>query len=167
MSGELCFASLNDPNLGTCQEIVGICTELEVAAEGKQFGESCDPAASSDPCAGLCVAVGDDGAGECEQSCRVGAKSGCGADNLRQEGLDCAFFAYDLSDADIEQGIGDQGVCAHLCDCNADCPGQQSCLNNPTSEFRGVCAGGIAEADTLPTCPDQGGIGGAAGNGNQ
>src|SRR5690606_26339918 len=94
-----------------------------------------------DTCAGTCVAIDDDQA-ECEEYCRVGAQGGCGESELEGSGVACAFFAYDLSDIDESQGAGDLGVCAHLCDCNSDCPGAQLCLNQPTDGHAGVCAGG-------------------------
>jgi len=161
--GELCFVSEEDPSEGTCQDIVGACLALPEVGNGLPFGEACDPDAATDPCAGQCVPIGDGASGECEENCRVLSASGCGEDVLEGSNVACGFFAYDLSDAGIEQGAGDLGVCATLCNCNADCPGEQTCLSAPSGDFAGICAGGLDSDVTLEECPD--GAGGAGGSG--
>jgi hypothetical protein len=100
--------------------------------------------------------------GECEQTCRIGAPSGCGAANLTEANVSCAFFAYDLTDAGITQGFGDVGICAVLCNCSADCPGAQRCLDYPVDAFRGVCAGGLDDTEALDACGSEA-LGGAGG----
>ncbi len=175
-SGELCFES--DDGGGVCEAVLGLCTPRcatdddcgggrfcegasgECVAEepsGLPLGASCDP--SKQECAGRCVEVSP-GVGECEERCRLGAQSGCGEELLSMSELICGFFAYDLRDLGIEQGDGDTGVCAKLCQCNADCPGDQRCLNNPVAKFAGLCAGGIALADSVVCQSGQGGAGG-------
>jgi len=160
-SGELCFASADGAAEGTCDRIVGACASLPDTGAGLPFGEACDPNATTDPCAGDCVPIGEEGGGECEELCRIGATSGCGEDVIASSDVACAFYAYDLSDAGIEQGAGDLGVCAQFCNCNADCPGQQLCLSAPTDAYLGICAGGIPSEAALEQCPS--GAGGAGG----
>lgn len=167
-SGELCFEKRGDEAtsgvclalFGTCNPVCGgdfDCTEGEhcdpksgacsgTAPSGSSFGETCD---SDLDCRGLCVEVNSD-VSECEEYCRVGAKSGCGKETLQSSGVACAFFAYDLSGAELPQGDGDVGVCAELCSCNDDCPGAQLCLNQPTDGHAGICAGGIEEEESIP-----------------
>lgn len=159
--GELCFDNGGGKGRGTCQEIVGECVELTTRRNGDRFGASCDPR-GKDTCAGRCVPVGNSGAGECEEPCRVGARSGCGVEDLSKTEIACAFFAFDLTDAGIAQGAGDLGICAALCNCDDECPGGQTCLDNPVRGFRGVCAGGLGADASLPHCPEHG-IGGAGG----
>lgn len=160
--GALCFESMDaSASAGECLRIVGRCLPIEEPAEGDRFGESCT--VGQDSCAGSCVAIDGD-EGECEEHCRVGASSGCGQADLEGSGVACAFFAYDLSDIDAEQGEGDLGVCAHLCNCADDCPGDQWCLSQPTGEFGGVCTGGVSGEEALH-CRD--GLGGAGGMNGQ
>lgn len=164
-TGELCFtradAAEGEPP-GICQAIEGVCSSLPPVGQGLAFGEACDPTASLDPCAGECVVIGDEGVGECEQTCRLGAESGCGQDT--DPSAACAFFAYDLSDAGFEQGAGDLGVCAHFCNCNAECPGEQLCLSAGLDGWNGICAGGIGIEDSVPVCAEgAGGAGGSSG----
>ena len=142
-----------------CNPRSGLC-EAE-PAEGLEFGETCTP--EQDECRGTCAAAG--ATYECEEYCRIGAASGCGESKLEGSGVACAFFAYDLSAIGAEQGAGDTGVCAKLCDCNADCPGAQRCLQFPTAESAGICAAGITEADSLACDAGAGGagMGGAKG----
>lgn len=160
--GELCFVDHEASGGATCQAITGSCTTLAPAAQGLAFGESCDPTQAKDPCAGACVPIGADGAGECEQTCRVGAESDCDQGAISGADVACAFFAYDLSAAGIEQGAGDLGICAHFCDCNAQCPGSQLCLSAPTAQYLGICAGGVAVEDSIEVCDGLGGAGGSA-----
>ncbi len=162
-SGALCFSSPGDSSSeGECFFVVGECEEVDSAVDGLRFGDDCD--LKKDKCAGRCVAVGEDAtedAAECEETCRVGAKSGCGEDTLKGSGVSCAYFAFDLSDIDVTQGRGDVGICAPLCDCNDDCPGSQLCFDQPTDGYAGICTGGIASDDSLACDVGIGGAGGA------
>lgn len=186
--GELCFTEerrtgpdATDGKLGTCEAVLGVCTPRcasdancsggrfcnrasgecdAVEPEGLAFGASCDP--KKKECAGDCVEIASSLA-ECEERCRIGASAGCGVDELAGSKLVCGFFAYDLGSVAADQGSGDTGVCAMLCQCNDECPGDQLCLNNPVGKFAGLCAGGLTFKDTLP-CPDTSGLGGAGGN---
>lgn len=163
--GSLCFLNeeaASDPP-GVCRALSGQCDFVGNAGSGLAFGETCT--LSEDACSGTCVDVGyDDGTGECEETCRVGAMSGCGEADLSTANVACAFFAYDLSDAGITQGAGDVGVCAQLCRCNSDCPGTQRCLDYPIGDFPGVCAGGIDDGEALEDCTSDA-LGGAGGDG--
>lgn len=140
-----------------CNRETGVCGEpFEL---GKRFGESCEPGAGE--CAGNCVELSEDN-WECEELCRVGAVSGCDEEELDGSNVACAYFAFDLNDIGAAQGAGDAGVCAQLCNCNADCPGSQLCLDDASESFAGVCTGGISEENALDECPDNG-AGGAGG----
>ncbi len=183
---ELCFSSIaSDSSEGFCMRLYGECLSVcdddsdcgagsmcnrrtgACIDEGDtgwplpgdaRFGESCT---SSDDCAGSCVQISDE-VFECEEYCRVGAVSGCGVEDLSESAVACAYFAFDLSDFDADQGAGDVGICANLCDCTADCPGQQKCLPRPLRGHAGVCTGGVVE-DEITACPDVSG-GGAGGS---
>lgn len=182
--GSLCILEdESDPDSGLCSLVQGFCSPLcqsdDDCSEGRychpssgecqsdkpqgaEFGASCE--LGSADCRGQCIAISSS-VSECEERCRIGATSGCGADDLSQSDLPlaCAYFAYSLADAGIEQGSGDLGICAKLCSCNADCPGAQLCLPSKTKDFAGICTGGIALESSLP-CEDGGG-GGAGGGG--
>lgn len=136
--GDSGFDPYCNPRVGTCQR---------ERAQGKGFGELCDPDRTE--CRGLCVAIGDQG--ECEERCRIGASNGCGVEDYGEASVACSFFAYNLSDFDVTQGAGDVGVCAHLCNCDHDCPGRQRCLPRGIRDYRGICAGGL-EADEGIDC---------------
>jgi hypothetical protein len=129
-----------------CDPESGECTSSAVS--GKRFGEACDPQA--DECAGVCIEFAD-GTAECEEACRVGAPSGCGQEEIAGSSVACAYFAYDLSDLDVEQGSGDTGICAKLCDCDDDCPDSQMCLAISSGDYAGVCTGGLS-AEQGTTC---------------
>lgn len=186
---ELCFESSDpdsdvDASAGVCLRLYGECLprcggdfdcddgqECDIKSgacvdnannAGARFGESCE---SDSDCAGICVAITDDGVSECEEHCRVGASSGCGTENLETSDIACAYFAYALDKFGEEQGAGDVGICAQLCNCSSECPGEQKCSSLPTRGFAGVCTGG-AVLDEISDCPDPG-TGGAGGSSNQ
>jgi hypothetical protein len=150
-----------EASAGVCLLLVGRCLDIEQSTGGDRFGEPC--VVGEETCAGICVEV-DEGQGECEEHCRVGAAGGCGVEDLEEAGLACAFFAYDLSDIDAEQGAGDLGVCAHLCNCDEDCPGTQRCLEQRSGDFAGVCTGGAFSEEALTCFDNTGGAGGMNGN---
>jgi len=180
--GALCFESSNsNASEGLCMKVEPLCVfrcggdfdcegeakcnpasgRCEAAVElGARFGEACGSGA--DECAGHCVQVDDD-RWECEEQCRVGAASGCGEAVLEDSNAACAYFAFDLDDIDVEQGAGDAGVCARLCDCDGDCPGDQLCLADGFNGYRGVCTGGLEPEDSLGACAADG-MGGAGGS---
>lgn len=139
-----------DIKSGTCRE--------DAQNGGARFGETCE---SYDDCAGICVPVTEE-VSECEEHCRVGATSGCGVEELSGSNIACAYFAYALSDFGEDQGAGDVGICAQLCNCSSECPGEQKCNALPTRGFAGVCTGGEIEEE-LAHCPDLG-AGGADGS---
>jgi hypothetical protein len=181
-SRELCFESMDpDASTGVCLRLYGECLPLcggnfdcgagqqcdiesgacvdEANNDGARFGESCE---SDSDCSGTCVSVSDE-VSECEEQCRVGALSGCGEEDLGASDIACAYFAFTLDEFGEEQGAGDVGVCARLCNCSSECPGAQKCSNLPTRGFAGVCTGG-AVPDELSECPAPGpeGAGGAS-----
>lgn len=156
--GSLCFESAStDSSIGECLSVSGQCLELEVSDVGDRYGSDCTPGTTT--CAGTCVPIDESGA-ECEEPCRVGEDSGCGLEFLQGNGVACAYFAYDLSALHIEQGAGDVGICAKLCNCHDECPGSQLCLDSPTDGYRGICTGGI-DSDEAIQCEK--GMGGAGG----
>ncbi len=146
----LCFESSRfDHYSGECFSLTAQCVGEPSEKEGLNFGENCDP--KQDDCAGKCVQV-DEHTFECEEHCRVGSPQGCGVSDLGEAGLACPFFAYDLSDFNQDQGLGDTGICAHLCNCNDDCPGEQRCLAAPESGYAGVCVGGLSKEESIADC---------------
>lgn len=151
---EQCSGDFDCPSSTYCNRKTGDCGREP--SSGLNFGEPCSP--ERDECAGNCVQVDDDKY-ECEEHCRVGSTSGCGAEDMSKSGLACAFFAYDLGSFDQQQGSGDTGVCSRLCQCNDECPGDQLCYAAPQSGFNGVCAAAIAESESVPQC-EQDGAGG-------
>jgi hypothetical protein len=72
---------------------------------------------------------------------------------LEGSGVACAYFAYDLSALEKEQGAGDTGICALLCDCDDDCPGDQICLDFSIDGKAGVCTGGLESSDGIACSP--------------
>lgn len=126
-----------------CNPKTGRCTEEP--PRGLRAGESCKDSAQ---CKGHCVELSD-GSGECEEYCRVGADSGCGHMSLSGSGFACAYFAFDLMDIDVQQGAGDTGICAQLCDCSDECPGAQLCFPLPTDGRAGICTGGVDAEEAL------------------
>lgn len=143
-----CGGDFNCPQGEHCHSENGTCQTKPPQGDG--FGTSCDPEDSE--CQGPCVEF-ENGTSECEEHCRVGASSGCGMEKLEGSGVACAYFAYDLSALDVEQGAGDTGICAHLCDCNSDCPDDQNCLDWPMDGSAGVCTGGLESSDGITCSP--------------
>lgn len=141
-----------DCSSGYCDPKSGECVEEEPT--GRSFGEHCT---QDGQCRGSCVEF-EDGTSECEERCRVGAASGCGFPRLEESGVFCAYFAFDLSAIEFEQGSGDTGICASLCGCDGDCPDDQRCYPIETQGYRGICTGGLNE--------DEGILCGGAGGGN-
>lgn len=126
------------------------------ARDGLENGSICDP--SKDECRGICAATSDT-EGFCEERCRIGSSSGCGFEKLSAEKVACAFFAFEVG---TDQGSGDTGVCASLCNCNSDCSSTELCLSSPVGDFAGICTSGIAASESLPcSTAGGGGMGGA------
>jgi hypothetical protein len=169
-SDELCLVD-QDTGHAACSKIVGECspqcggdfdcprgehchpkdgTCQKKPPTGERYGQPCDPVDSH--CQGTCVEFDNDTA-ECEEHCRVGAPSGFGMEELEGSGVACAYFAYDLSALDVEQGAGDTGICARLCDCDDDCPGDQICLDFSIDGKSGICTGGLESSDGIACSP--------------
>jgi hypothetical protein len=94
-----------------CDPASGLCVDSPPG--GAPTGAPCG--AGLPPCAGLCVELAT-GYHACTGVCTLGTV-GCGA-SAEQEGPFDAFCGLSLSPND---GLGDEGLCVALCDCNDDC----------------------------------------------
>jgi hypothetical protein len=100
-----------------CDLYIGMC--LPGAPTGQPIGSVCDPAAATDPCAGLCLPVSDT-EGMCSGACGYNATlTGCGFDGTTPADAICLFLPGYVDSMDV--GAGDAGYCGPLCDCNDDC----------------------------------------------
>jgi hypothetical protein len=118
-------ACRNDADCGTrvCNFGNGVCVDASAITGTLPIGSPCDPSATTDPCAGLCVALTDDdaGPGVCGGLCTLGVV-GCGTDEDAPGTPQAScLFGFTTSDGDV----GDLGLCGQLCDCDADCTAYQ------------------------------------------
>ncbi len=159
-----CNSDFDCPEGRFCDPATGECASEMITGQG--VGETCDPDAT-DECRGICIEL-PDGSGECEENCTVGAQGGCGFADASEAPVRCEFFTFDFG---REMGGQDEGSCATLCDCNADCPGEQHCFAFDDVPTAGLCLG-VGEAEnSLSECPASGsggagGLGGAGGANN-
>ena len=145
---------------GFCNESTGTCAATEPM--GAPMGAACDPQAieggAADPCEGFCVQI-DAGAatqGFCSGLCTLGTfglpgvcDSNPAMGSVQDAG--CLF----ASNATAE--VGDLGLCANMCDCNADCAPGLECVEMPpeTVSFTlraGLCASAGPSDVVLTTC---------------
>lgn len=150
-----CGSDADCPDERTCDLHLGEC--VTTAPTGKALGESCDPDASSDECRGVCLPLEEEGKGECFEFCSVGAVGGCGFDDQRNAPVRCAG-GLNLG---LPIGEFDDGVCATVCRCTADCPGEQKCFAGRGEDA--FCAATLP-GDAIAECPADG-EGGAGGGG--
>ncbi|MEY4551029.1 MAG: hypothetical protein RL685_7224 [Pseudomonadota bacterium] len=100
-----------------CDLSRGVC--VDTPAAGLELGARC--ASAQDCTGGLCIAADAAGAESfCSAPCVLGQPVGCGygpTAAVREAGCLGPRFGGFLSD----EGIGDSGFCAELCDVDADC----------------------------------------------
>lgn len=99
-----------------CDLLRGVCVDEK--PEGAEIGSSCDPAADDSGCEASCWPAGDD-TGMCTGFCTLG-DIGC---NTIRDDVGPGEAACMLGATPNAMTIGDQGICAELCDCNDDCSG--------------------------------------------
>jgi hypothetical protein len=102
-----------------CDYLTGACVTGE--AEGLPFGAECDPNAATNPCAGFCQFLDEEGtAGVCAGFCAIkDTPTGCGWNGTGTAEAAC-LFGTRLSPPD-DLALGDLAICGSLCDCNDDC----------------------------------------------
>jgi len=137
-------ASDNDcPDDMFCDPESGACVTEEVT--GDIDGTPCDGEATEDTCLGRCATFVDENDMDiesiCVSECTFGAPGQCGwADDTEPAPAIC-FPRFE------EGGVGDQGLCYPLCDCDTDCAGEHKCYeyqDDPqtfldTFGHRGIC----------------------------
>lgn len=141
-----------------CDVGFGLCVGDEPTA--KRFGESCDPNAEVDECAGFC----DPDLEVCQEYCTLGWYPACNSESTTNGDAACLLVPP------TEVAAGDAGQCAKLCDCSDDCPGDLACLqledNSGPVEYLGrpgVCFTAGPRDPVLNQCPGAGGAGGQGG----
>jgi len=154
-----------------CDFESGLCVPEDDLPEGEPIGAECDPNADPDPCSGMCLTFIDENSdplvSTCTAPCTFGYLEGCGWDGTGPAPAVCLF------PFDPNGGVGDIGICAQLCDCNADCNHSGFvCLpfNDERIEDvlgrRGVCEIASLAGDTPQLEECENGAGGA-GNGGE
>ena len=146
----LCLPNCNgaqDCPSGACNPKLGVCTNAPVA--GGPIGAACG---GDQECRGVCLA----GLGEpsCVEPCTIGALPACG-----WSGPGTPAEAYCLFTASTfpQIGIGDQGLCGKLCNCDKDCLPSQRCdgFGDPQTEQafqkRGYCTD-PSQTSGIPNC---------------
>lgn len=153
----MCGSDLDCPDEMFCDPGSGACVDEEPT--GDPVGETCDPEAEEDTCLGRCVTVVDENdealASQCTADCKFLAEGQCGWTDMTEPAPAVCFPRGDTT------GEGDQGFCVTLCDCDADCAGDQKCFEydpeDPTfSELfghPGVCFYDNGD-ESLETCPE-------------
>jgi len=136
-----------DPRSGEC------VTELP---GGRRLSERCNVSTEEDPCRGSCGMIERAEGGRCDETCTLGAYPSCGV-VPDPPNVGCAIPVNDHA------GFGDQGFCALLCDCSADCPDQMVCVVAELEYLQrpGFCKSPEAGDRIRSTC----GAGGAGGEG--
>jgi hypothetical protein len=165
----------SDSECGTglfCNRRSGLCESTKPT--GLPAGSACDPAATADPCLGICLQTSDTGVtpvvGACFDPCPVGT-----------ECLFAGTQAGGVCDLVSSAGFGflDPGLCDPGCSCDEDCavPGE-ACRGWATDASSvqlkqdigsdGICslsANSVPAGSTELTCGAAGaGAGGASGN---
>lgn len=151
-----CNSELDCPAGRFCDPASGACVDEEPT--GKRFGESCDPNASEDECAGFC----DEGV--CYEKCILLSYPACGSTSEEEATADCLWLPYsNLSGGDV-------GLCGQLCDCSDDCRGDFDCVQLEDEEgpfdYRGrpgLCDTAQVTDTVLNDCDGAAGAAGAAG----
>ena len=122
--GQACLPQCNsDADCGTlhCDPKSGLCRATP--ATGKDLGAECvQQDGGPGECKGNCTGIVNPGSSvpftyTCTERCTLGAPAQCGWDGTSQAPGFCLFSSTLIS----TPGIGDQGSCAQLCSCNADC----------------------------------------------
>lgn len=139
-----------DPRSGEC------VTELP---SGRRLSERCNVSMEEDPCRGSCGMIERQEGGRCDETCTLGAYPSCGV-VPDPPNVGCAIPVNDHA------GFGDQGYCALLCDCTADCPDQMVCVVAELEYLQrpGFCKSPEAGDRIRSTC-GEGGAGGEGGEG--
>jgi hypothetical protein len=153
--GSACFPQCNhDPDCGqelACNPKTGLCNPT--IATGLPLGSPCTSGLDGgiESCAGTCTSlVSDSGlvANVCTRGCVLGVIPSCewAGPGTGPAGNACVHPAFPSEDT----GIGDQGTCGTLCDCNADCgvaalgcvpwPGPDAQALEGFYERKGYCA---------------------------
>ena len=114
----LCSRHRDCPEDHRCAFDLGVC--VPGSREGsRDLSSECDPEATGEECAGLCVDTGSE-LGLCSVRCRFGVGSECAT----TEPADAACLLVAPGGT-----VGDLGYCAPLCECDDDCPDQlASCV---------------------------------------
>ncbi|HEY6557131.1 MAG TPA: hypothetical protein VI072_07650 [Polyangiaceae bacterium] len=165
-----------------CDPLTGFCSSTR--EPGKSVGEACTPAdeeaGTEDDCRGVCISLVDEEVvltSWCTEFCTYGGVPGCGWGGPTSPGRAEAGCLFPLSIIEDNggAGVGDQGLCNRLCDCNRDCGhSDMVCLSLPSSlrnRYRraGYCTPRFgADGGTIPgitTCPADGGAPRDAGPG--
>lgn len=150
-----CGSDADCPEGRSCDLGLGEC--VTEPREGKALGETCNPMSSDAECRGLCVPVDESGRGECFELCSIGAPGGCGYEDATDAPVRCALTI----DLGLPVGSFDDAVCAKVCNCTADCPGEQKCYADGEPA---VCATAVKDLTSVDDCPE--GVGGAGGASN-
>jgi hypothetical protein len=157
----LCNFDGDCPSGRYCDVSVGLC--VSEAPTGKRFGESCDPAAEVDECAGFC----SPDSGVCEELCTLGTYPSCGSESGTNASAACLLGPAGAA-------AGDAGSCARFCDCSDDCHGDLSCVafEDAMGPFEllgrpGFCFTAQAGDRVLNECTGAAGAGGQGGSGDQ
>jgi MYXO-CTERM domain-containing protein len=103
-----------------CDPFSGLCMDTLTGTLGN--GEACDPNAMND-CMGACIQVGGGTLSKansaCSAVCSIGAPGACGTNP--DPNASTLPDAACLLVGDPQEGAGDLGGCAQLCDCDKDC----------------------------------------------
>src|SRR5687768_8554809 len=101
-----------------CDFFSGLCAPG--SSTGLAIGSPCDPAATTDPCAGFCIGVSETD-GMCSGGCAVNSTlAGCGFDGSTTPADALCLFLPAYVDP-MAASLNDAGLCGPLCDCNDDC----------------------------------------------
>ncbi len=133
----------NDAACGTrkCDPLSGLCSDSVSLGTGS-IGAACDPTGTTNTCDGACLTVGagtpSSANSACTRVCSLGATTACGPATSMQPTATCIPLI------DQNEGMGDVGACAELCNCDADCQNPDFvCHPLPASLGYGM-AGGCA-----------------------
>lgn len=173
MTGHVCAPACvtdNDCSGRKCDPYTELCTDAPKT--GDPVGTPCDPTASTNSCAGICIGFSstDPTVGLCTSICNyasVGVEGACGSDP-QQGSPQTAACVNEVTYPDGTKA----GLCDQLCNCDSDCDGAdmvceswaQSGAPNPGQlaslfqkqgycEFRFLVPG----IPGLPTCSQDGG----------
>ncbi len=164
-----CNSDADCPSGRFCDPLLGLCSSVEPT--GGDIGVACMETAD---CQGVCLNIVDDNdepiSQTCSERCTLGAFPACGWDGTGEATAVCLFPDSNISRLGGSPGIGDDGFCTALCDCNDDCQGGSECVQFEIAGRAGYCGVPIEGDQVIPCEPDPGsggsaGAGGAGGTG--